>query len=315
VSGAGQAGIFANGGCVLSECVAQSCLVGLLVSRSTVTGCRADSCSLTGIAVSYGTATQCEALMCGDGVTVDHGGAASGCVAYDCSNHGLVCGTGATLERCSAYSCATGFSLGGSGVARGCVALGSGGDGFVTGSEGNIMESCSSNRNGTLAHNGAGFNVASNDQLIGCTADLNVGDGIRCLDGCTIRGCSSTNNNVDGIHVQFGCTVRSCTSRANQQDGIESAAGGMIVDNLCDGNGAAGAGYSSIVLTGYGARVEGNSLIGATYGVRATSSSNVVARNTCKNSTTPFGGIVAGNDVGPIGSAATAASPWTNIVY
>lgn len=315
VSGATQFGISSPVGGTLSECVALNCLTGLSSLRGNVTGCSAVGCSGAGIVAVYGTVSDCEAILGGDGIMASQGAAVSGCVAYSCSNHGLACASGATLEHCSAYTCAIGFSLGGSGIARGCVALGSDGDGFVTSDEGNIMESCSSNRNGTVAHNGAGFNVASNDQIVGCTADLNVGDGIRCLDGCTIRGCSSTNNNVDGIHVQFGCTVRSCTSRANQQDGIESAAGGMIVDNLCDGNGVAGAGYSCILLTGYGARVEGNSLIGATYGVRATSSSNVVARNTCKNSTTPFGGIVAGNDVGPVGSAATSASPWGNIVY
>ena len=40
---------------------------------------------------------------------------------------------------------------------------------------------------------------------------------------------------------------------------------------------------------------------------------NVIVGNTASSNIGPNYDIVAGNDVGPIGNAATATSPWANI--
>jgi len=69
-----------------------------------------------------------------------------------------------------------------------------------------------------------------------------------------------------------------------------------------------------IFVTGSGSRVEANHLISnSTKGLDVAQGHNVIVRNTAVTNTGGNYQISAGNDVGPIGTAATATSPWANI--
>ena len=105
--------------------------------------------------------------------------------------------------------------------------------------------------------------------------------------------------------------------RLNTLNGIQSDTGGQIIDNLLDSNGLAAGTQSNILITGNACRVEGNSISGGDRGIAASAvgGGNLIIRNSVRGGTNAYGGIVAGNDVGPIGSAATATSPWANISY
>ncbi len=166
-----------------------------------------------------------------------------------------------------------------------------------------------------LARVAPAFSVGSGDVLINCAATASTSDGFRCVDACRLTGCVATSNAGDGFHVQFGCTIKNCTARFNTGDGIETAAGGMIVENLCDSNGQGTSVAANIYATGYGARIEGNSLVSADYGIRTSGGGNVIIRNSSSSCPNHYGGIAAGNDVGPVGSAASSPSPWANIQY
>ena len=55
--------------------------------------------------------------------------------------------------------------------------------------------------------------------------------------------------------------------------------------------------------------------MGGDRGIATTGVGNLIIRNSVRGGTNPHGGIAGGNDVGPIGSAATATNPWANILY
>ncbi|MFO0835557.1 MAG: right-handed parallel beta-helix repeat-containing protein [Phycisphaerales bacterium] len=148
-----------------------------------------------------------------------------------------------------------------------------------------------------------------------CTLTASAALGVSARDGnhfvnCRVSGCAG-----DGFNVRFGNRFEGCQSRSNQGDGIESNSGGHILSCTLDGNGSGATVGANIRITGDACRIEGNSLIGGDFGIQTTSGGNVIVRNSSRNSGNSYGGISGGNDVGPIGSAATATSPWANIQY
>ena len=88
-----------------------------------------------------------------------------------------------------------------------------------------------------------------------------------------------------------------------------------MVSNNCDSNGSGGDGAGIHVnATRSDNRIEGNNLIFNNTGMSVNDSGNLIIKNSASGNNTDYD-IVAGNDVGPIGSAATATSPWANIQF
>jgi parallel beta-helix repeat protein len=170
----------------------------------------------------------------------------------------------------------------------------------------------------------------------------NGGMGIRVGWGAAVLESFAHDNDNDGIHLVQGL-VRSCRARLNEQNGIYAASSemdsslitdclahdntwnGIRVDgpttvrgNQCSHNGynAGAIDKSGILVLGNGSRIEGNTLsLNDGYGIRVEGTSNTVYRNAAHGNGKDAYWIGPWNDVGPIGNAHTATSPWANINY
>ena len=130
------------------------------------------------------------------------------------------------------------------------------------------------------------------------------------------------------LSVEAGSLVIDCTVDGNGGDGIHMGGSGLVSGNICELN-AAGAGIWVWERT----RVINNVCRKNATGMRAGAVSNVVRDNTragilvstantrnvvIGNSAGDNGGssyaLASGNDVGPIGTAASATSPFANLL-
>lgn len=160
-----------------------------------------------------------------------------------------------------------------------------------------------------------GISAAAGSLVQDCMVTRNGSTGILGDPGTRVIGCNVFSNGVDGINVRTGSTVSRCTARANGDDGIEVETDCVVSENHCTGNGTSstttGAG---IHATSPGNRVEGNHAVQNENGYRIDGANSTLFRNTARGNTTNWV-IAAGNDVGPIGAAATATSPFANIEF
>ena len=129
-----------------------------------------------------------------------------------------------------------------------------------------------------------------------------------------VVGNSVHNNDGDGVEVNNGSLVKDNVVSGNGGDGIVLATNGTAIGNNCRRNGflSGGSGISAFSSKN---RIEGNNVVDNDFGITVTAAGNLIIKNSAANSTTADYSIVIGNDVGPIGSAATATSPWANISY
>ena len=67
-----------------------------------------------------------------------------------------------------------------------------------------------------------------------------------------------------------------------------------------------------IYAVGGSNRIEGNHVTDGGTGVKVDGTTNVIIKNSAQGYRAPYE-IVPGNDVGPIGTAASSTSPWANI--
>ena len=153
-----------------------------------------------------------------------------------------------------------------------------------------------------------GITALTDSVVIACTAVSNGETGIR------IRGravdCVSRFNG-QGISANAGSTVSGCSVGSNTGDGIVVGGDAYILNNVCEGNGNLGDG-AGILVTSLSCRIEGNHVVDNDRGIDVDAAGNVIIRNSATANTVNYD-IVVGNDVGPIGTAALATSPWANI--
>jgi len=62
-------------------------------------------------------------------------------------------------------------------------------------------------------------------------------------------------------------------------------------------------------------RVDGNHVTDNSVAFKVEQPGNLLIRNSAGGNGDAFGQVVQGNDVGPIGPAAQAQSPWSNILF
>jgi hypothetical protein len=235
---------------------------------------------------------------------------------------------------------------------EGCTSTGNTGQGFST-YEGCLLLSCSANLNGLdgfnlyvhsvvkdcVAHDN-GFDGIDLYSYNGClvvdsVCNNNGSQGIITGDGCTVRGSSASGNGNNGIAAGLDCSVlactvqtngvagilvdtnssvKDCTADNNVKNGIQASTGCLIEHNTCSMNGGGNTGDGGIRCTGSSNRVDSNHLtVNNANGLYLGGSGNTIVRNSAKGNTTTNYSVGAGNDVGPIGSAATSTSPWANL--
>jgi hypothetical protein len=209
-----------------------------------------------------------------------------------------------------------------SGCVTRCLAEGNGGGGIYV-NRGTVTESFSRGNGGDgigatasavsdclATYNGGHGIVAFDSTVTRCRVRENGGDGIRA-DGGTVIGCMAQRNTGEGVHVESGGAVLDSLAVLNRSHGVTAHGGSQLRGNICIRNGWGGA-AAGVYVSHDGNRVEGNHVIGSDRGIEVDGLNNVIVRNSATSNTTNYD-IVAGNAVGPNGTAATAASPWANI--
>lgn len=230
------------------------------------------------------------------------------CTARGGSLGGFVGGSGSTLTNCTAIACGTaGFSFQSRNTFTGCSAITNTASGFLV-TDSNTFVGCRADGNSQR-----GFSATDRNTFTNCSATNNTTDGFNIRDGGMFTNCLAASNLGDGFFARFGTRWEGCTARSNTLDGIEGSSGSYVLNCFIDGSGPGAAVGANIRITGDAGRIEGNSVIAGDFGIQTTSGGNVIVRNNARNNGNNYGGISGGNDVGPIGTAATATSPWANI--
>jgi parallel beta-helix repeat protein len=162
-----------------------------------------------------------------------------------------------------------------------------------------------------------GSSCVTRDCVFTSDTQVSVVVGACCiLEDCTVSAGAGV-----GIRLAaLGSVVRHCSVWRCADDGIQSdsASDCAIVDNLVSEN------WNGIHLRvgGNSNRVEGNQIVNsggpgaAGIGVQVDGPySAVVMRNSARGNVGGNYSIASGNDVGPIGSAASSTSPFANVSY
>jgi Right handed beta helix region len=189
-----------------------------------------------------------------------------------------------------------------------CTALGNGGGGISI-QDGIISESISS-YNQTTGITCSGGVVKS------CVAMNNGAAGINATQ-TEVQNCKVTGSGTYGIVINSGSALNCHVSSCNRSGIYVNAPDSQIIGNDCFGNNAGNfAADAGIYVNDSQSRIEGNHVMAnghAGIQVSVSYSKNLVIRNSVSGNTTNNYIIPASNDAGPIGSAATATSPWANI--
>ena len=245
----------------------------------------------------------------GAGILVGSSSVVTGCVASGNSSDGFNTASGCTLIGCTAATNTLGgFNVGGQVILKNCTAKSNVGIGIRTGRDATVT-SCTASTN--QSH---GMMVDTNTNVLGCSASDNTSNGIVASTSSTIKDCTATVNGGVGISAGIWGTVTNCTADDNQTDGILVDSYSFVVGNNCVQNFSGGQ-TAGIHVTGSRNRIEGNNVAANGRGIAADTAGNVIIKNSAISNTGSgnYTGIVPGNDVGPIGTAASVTSPWANI--
>jgi parallel beta-helix repeat protein len=203
-----------------------------------------------------------------------------------------------------------GIDMTGSGVVRDCVATDNGLTGIAA-SLGVIVRDCTSEGND-------GGIVCNHGIISGCTVN-NCGGGIVIASGI-VSGCTVENSGwLGGINAQ-SASVSGCVVQNNDNYGIYvDGPDNEIIRNTCIGNNADNeANSAGIYIDGSNNRIEDNHVTasgnaGMLVSSDGSSTNNVIIKNSVSGNGTNNYVVPVGNDLGPVGTAATATSPWANI--
>jgi parallel beta-helix repeat protein len=333
VSSCSFAGITAEGsGSIIESC--QAHLIngdhGIGTNRgSTISNCTVSSCTVTGSGISAGSGSVVNSCVVEWGIVGNgfYGASASflNCSAANLTVTALVNCGGFRLEHCAVTNCSATFISSTSGnltigsgfvtdysQLSGCKATRNSGCGFDVWES--VITQCLSVGNGTK---GDGYGVFGQNGIAVIDSVIigNRNYGIWLADGgnvtnCTVRNTVGSPGLGIGIRVGDYSTLSGCTVSDNPGDGIQFVNYCTILNNTAVNNGIDPF-FDGIHSLGSNNRIDGNTASGnKSAGIRS-SASDVVVRNTARGNGTNY--IPAsGANFGPLGSPATATSPWAN---
>ena len=299
-------GIFAQQGCVLSECTVRSSTSdGIYIVGK---GCTLSKCSSSGnggAGVSAGAAEACSVLdgaFCdnlGAGLTLGNGGVARGCRVQDNQGYGINAGTECSLRDCTVRgNFSHGISGGDNCVVQGCTAVNNGadpqyggtGDGFYLGAN------CRINECAATGNDGDGVAVGDGSVVGGSMASGNAGTGFLAGESCKLAECTAKENTASGIAVGDGSSVKECIARKNTGDGIALSASCKANQNTSDANGyGAGGDGAAIHATGDRNTITENAANYSTRGISADGNANVLTGNNMAGNATGLS-VAGGNN-------------------
>jgi parallel beta-helix repeat protein len=114
--------------------------------------------------------------------------------------------------------------------------------------------------------------------------------------------------------------VSGCLVQNNKNSGIYvDEPNSTVIANTCIGNNTGNfSTHAGICINDSNNRVEDNHVTGSGHGgiqVNGSYVNNVIIKNNVSGNGTSNYVVPAGNDLGPVGVAATATSPWANISH
>ena len=216
-------------------------------------------------------------------------------------------------------------------IIRDCLAIGNGNSGFY--SPGGEISGCVARNNGigftayncSLWHCGSEYNTGDgfylgSSRTLDCDSIFNESHGFDCyLSGNELHSCRSMNNTYIGVFIETGSgqnMVEDCNIANNSQYGMytEGTGGTTIARNSFKGNT-----YGAIIIADSNNYIEDNHIVTPSGQNGVGNGGGILTNNVVVRNYVTGGGpnnyYIPGNDVGPIGSAATATSPWANISH
>jgi parallel beta-helix repeat protein len=334
--GNSQEGVLAFDNCQFSQCAARN-----NGASGILTG---NNCRITDCQVQFNGY---------DGISTGAGCSISGCTSANNTHSGISASTGSSISDCTAEAnLIRGFDAATACSVIHCTVVGTGNYDNVLGTyygilagDGSVVTDCtvrnylgvnaatdtsgifvknSCTVNGcSVSVNRLGVFTGSNCLVMACSTSSNITTGIYLGGNSTAKACVASGNGYNGIEVFGGySTVEGCTTSGNKAFGISLTSDGCVVlNNTCDGNGF-GAGTAGIqCFIGSRNRIEANHFSNNNsrgLSVDSSSTGNIITKNialTNSIQTISYDVNTANNDVGPIGRAATATSPWANLQY
>jgi hypothetical protein len=222
--------------------------------------------------------------------------------------NGIRLGDAATVaESTVAYNGIDGIRVGSHGRVTGCVAISNQGIGISLNGGSVVRDSVAAFNTGSGIFAGAGSVVT------GSIGRQNTQSGIETAIDSTVIGCTAAFNGLDGIRATT-TLVKDSVADGNAWNGIRADAKSVVVGNAAINNGLVNR-AAGILVTGNRARIDGNHATDNYYGIKVDGTQIVVVRNSAAANVSSNYSIGGGNDVGPIGTAATATSPWANLQF
>jgi hypothetical protein len=220
-------------------------------------------------------------------------------------SRGIRVGENAAVIDCIATgNTASGIQTEAGATVSGCSARGNTGTGVAVSFDSAVL-------NTTSSENGLGFNAAASS-FVNCVANNNNGKGFQVSLSSTVVGSTASSNDDDGITISGGGVVQHTSVTLNDGDGIEAGDHTLILGNTIYRNGP-NVGGRGVYLFARGNRIEGNNINFNDVGIKADQGSNLIIKNSFHNNQVTDLDLAPGNDVGPLGTAATSTSPWANI--
>jgi parallel beta-helix repeat protein len=210
------------------------------------------------------------------------------------------------------------------------------GDSGITVANNSLVTGCIANLN-CLTFNGYGIDAGANCMVTDCTVDNTGWYGIYVGNNCIVKDCTVTTNSNNGISVfgsgstvvgctangNFGtygagilcqstnCVIKGNTADNNYNTGISADGGSVVTGNTANGNlnyGISVGGGQNLIDSNYTGQ-------NGQYGISVENMNytNVITRNFAPgNKTGGYYNYPGNNDYAPIGTPATATSPWQN---
>lgn len=170
------------------------------------------------------------------GLVTGLGYSVQSCVSQSNSLLGIDAGNGSNVSKCITRQNGTlGLRIGDGAAATDCTSVSNGTVGISAGFDSRV-ERCSATAN-------AGSGISARYSIVsGCTANLNIGNGIEVSSACLVVGNTCSSNGASGGNAA-GILVSSLDNRiegnncTDSDRGIDvNGAGNIIVRNTCSGN-------------------------------------------------------------------------------